>query len=1170
MEDVPVYSDRFAINDGLSDVHDEQCTQLLSDRYCVQFSEVSELIRSMKTFSDDKIIEIMHDYYNELGLNEYYFSSSPTALIANNVISVMSAKILHENSGSNFFPTIEQITEDSAFIIARTSSLNRKSSENYLVEQRVEGKYFNLDDDRKTCWRMQCFRSSGSVFKETEHIFDRLKTYFLQKPKFEIDSPDPDETDLGNLLDREFYLNKRNTITEQIFYNLNKKLVESKTGLGLVINYEPRSDNVFRLDIAFKRGHVHRDLYSRISDAITFHDLYSKSKYIDPLSNRVCIFTSFLTCLPPSQSNIDLPIKERMSSLVDSIILSSIVPSSKISILNVDRVLSFYESTYSYCVSTFIQHFSGSVGPYVSTVDNMAKNNQVSQSELHEIKSKLKIQPYTPLQIYTAISNNPEIVKMLYKHFETIHNPKLQSEKENVVSMEGPVFASKFSKDNYNTNNVNDSENQSTHESNKTNQNSVDVSSPENSSVENAVESDRDFDSSTEYSYSTVPVRGKNVIEAENLAKKIIRTIKQLDNLEEIDILLYFIKFNNHTLRTNFFVPNKISLSFRFNCGFLSKLDYPKVPYGIALIIGPHFMGFHIRFSEISRGGVRVVQSFSEEAYTRNKLQIFDEAYNLSFTQSLKNKDIPEGGSKGVILLEKTSTKYKADLYTRTSFMCYIDGILDLILPNKHIVDLLGKDDIYFLGPDEFTGTGGLMDWASQYAKFKGLKYWRSFTTGKAPQLGGIPHDIYGMTTTSIEAYVTGILNKYGLKEEEVTRFLTGGPDGDLGSNAIKVSNTKTLTVLDKSGVLHDPNGLDLNELRRLAFLRDTTHNTTTDSQTTALNHANSGLQRAGSLDADEELLGARLKTCSMGYDKRLLSSKGFMVPEEAINVVLPDGFVVKNGYKFRDEFHLSSYAKADLFCPCGGRPSSITPFNVNKLFDEKGKCRFKFIVEGSNVYITQNARRFLESKGVVLFKDASTNKGGVTSSSYEVLLSLVLDDETYERVAVERDGYVPEFRKKYVNDIMEIIRKNATMEFEALWSEGLRTGIPRCDLTDILSDKINALKSRIKSSNTLFNDNELVYTVLSRCVPESLLELVTVEKIMKRLPQIYLRSLFASYLASNFYYTEKFSDDTSVFAFYEYITSLKQPFAHKNSCKEEFSDDSPFSNMGLKLTNHH
>jgi glutamate dehydrogenase len=27
---------------------------------------------------------------------------------------------------------------------------------------------------------------------------------------------------------------------------------------------------------------------------------------------------------------------------------------------------------------------------------------------------------------------------------------------------------------------------------------------------------------------------------------------------------------------------------------------------------------------------------------------------------------------------------------------------------------------------------------------------WKSFTTGKSPSLGGIPHDVYGMTTNSV------------------------------------------------------------------------------------------------------------------------------------------------------------------------------------------------------------------------------------------------------------------------------------------------------------------------------------------------------------------------------------------------------------------------------------
>jgi len=35
----------------------------------------------------------------------------------------------------------------------------------------------------------------------------------------------------------------------------------------------------------------------------------------------------------------------------------------------------------------------------------------------------------------------------------------------------------------------------------------------------------------------------------------------------------------------------------------------------------------------------------------RNSESIFDENYNLAFTQQKKNKDLPEGGSKGAVLL---------------------------------------------------------------------------------------------------------------------------------------------------------------------------------------------------------------------------------------------------------------------------------------------------------------------------------------------------------------------------------------------------------------------------------------------------------------------------------------------------------------------------------------
>lgn len=1019
--------DNFLHDDGMSSVPEleESGDVSFSDRYAKQFQEVYNIVKQLKTFNDDTINQIMDQYYNRMGLNDYYFSTSNAKVIANSMVSVLTAKILHENSGSDYFPLIEQVHDGRVFIISRTSLLNRKNSQNYAIERHVERRYFNFGDASQPAWRMQCFRSTNSIFDDPDNIFERLRIYFLQTPNFQCTNPEPGELRLSKLLDRDFYKNKKNTITEDIFHKLNKMLVESDTGLGLAVFAEPRQFNTYRIDIAFKRDYIQNDFYSRVGDCITYYGCYSKSKYLDPLSNNLCIITAFLTTLPQTELvHPDMTMDDRIHSIVSAVKQCAILPHTNYTSLLNECRFEVLEMSYAFCVSIFIEHFSGSIGPHVALIERLTGKEQITPSELYDIRAKLMTPPYMPHQIYEAIVSNLSILKQLFQHFCKRHNPAINPDGNN----EEP-----------------------------------DVS-------------------------------------------ELKAMIKSLDDQEHAKIMSFFLTFNACTLRTNFFMKDKLSFTFRFDPSFLSKNDYPQTPYGVVMILGPYFRGFHIRFSEISRGGIRVVQSSSQEAFTRNKLQIFDEAYNLSYTQSLKNKDIPEGGSKGVILLDKSSKAGETEIYTRTSFMCYVDGLLDVMLPGDEMVDHLKEEEMYFLGPDEHTGTGGLMDWAAKHAKLRGFPFWRAFTTGKEPEMGGIPHDLFGMTTASIEAYVQELLKKYNMKEEEVTRFLTGGPDGDLGSNALLSSNTKTLTIIDRSGVLHDPEGLDINELRRLAGLR---------------------------------LKGEA--TSSMHYNADLLSKKGFKVAEEAVNVELPDGTLVKRGYKFRDEFHLGG-CSVDLFNPCGGRPSSITPFNVNKLFDEKGKCIYKFVVEGANVFITQDARRILENKGVILFKDASTNKGGVTSSSFEVLAALVLDDETFEKtIAVQKVGSCPQFRTEYINEILAIIRRNACNEFHALWNEGVRTGKPRCDLTDVLSSKIIKLKRDIMDSNALWEDVELVKNVLAKAIPKSLQKLITIDEIMQKLPERYLRSMFASYLASTFYYGQKFTEDTSVFAFYDYVKSLRR-----------------------------
>lgn len=70
------------------------------------------------------------------------------------------------------------------------------------------------------------------------------------------------------------------------------------------------------------------------------------------------------------------------------------------------------------------------------------------------------------------------------------------------------------------------------------------------------------------------------------------------------------------------------------------------------------------------------------------------------------------------------------------------------------------------------------------HARERGATWWKSFTTGKsAAKLGGVPHDVYGMTSLGVRQYTLGIMRHMGLREKDITKVQTGGPDGDLGSS---------------------------------------------------------------------------------------------------------------------------------------------------------------------------------------------------------------------------------------------------------------------------------------------------------------------------------------------------------------------------------------------------
>ncbi len=939
--------------------------------------KIEDIILQKGVYTKRAIREEIDWFCSGLGMDEYYFHTTPTETIANHIEALKAAEIMSSVQQERVLE-IDLSTERKNEAIYLVDDYHFHARE---VESRIEKKYPHH--------RVHSYRTLGKAMG-----IEHLRMYFVYKPKFKLKKKNREETDLKKIACKSF-LDSAAPETRKRYQDI---LLRSKGCETPIIETSfTRNKQELRIMIVVDRESSVR-FFSNISDVINSHGLVSHRKYIEQFANGKTIYSIYIDSIQDERA---------VKKLTGDISLVYVIPESPLSSLFREGRLTAQETVFGVSAWSFAHQFLTEYNEeYLKLLEALRSSPELI-GILRNMKTRLAKDAYDEARIWDSLVDHHIYIKKAFILFEKKFNPTLKTS---------------------------------------------------------------DFN------------RTRQKLENEILEKIAVDIDQQ--------IFLAVLLFIDSILRTNFYKQEKTSLSFMYAPEYLNKVEYPETPFGIFQIIAMEFRGFHIRFRDISRGGIRIVKSNSFQNYLNNSDFIFDENYSLALTQQKKNKDIPEGGSKGTILLA-----WDFQDKGETAFKKYINGLLDLLLLDESIVDQYGEDVILFLGPDE--GTADLMEWAAQRAKTEGYPHWKAFSTGKPVEMGGIPHDIYGMTTNSVHQYVLNILEKKGLKEHRIKKVMTGGPDGDLGSNEILISKDKILALIDSSGVLYDPEGIDRTELENLAKKRKPVKN----------------------------------------FSRKHLSSKGFLVTIKDRNVLLPDGEKVSNGLEFRNTFHLHNKFAADLFVPCGGRPAAVNINNWTELLDKKGKPKFKFIVEGANLFFTQEARLRLEEKGVVIYKDASANKGGVTSSSMEVYASLALSDEQFQTLMCVKGGKTSSFRKRFIEEIILMIKENATLEFEVIWRENETKKIPRSILSDLISEKINQMTDSIYSSE-LCSDKSLFQKVIECCCPRVLIEEIGFENVMKRIPDSYLKAIFASKLASHYVYT--YGLDAGEVDFYDFIKDYK------------------------------
>jgi glutamate dehydrogenase len=525
------------------------------------------------------------------------------------------------------------------------------------------------------------------------------------------------------------------------------------------------------------------------------------------------------------------------------------------------------------------------------------------------------------------------------------------------------------------------------------------------------------------------------------------------------------------TRRTNFFMPNRYALSFRVDPSLMVSAEQAQ-PFGCLFVHGGGFDGFHNRFQNIARGGLRLVSATSAEQYAIESSRCYDEVYGLSYAQQLKNKDIPEGGAKAVVLVDLVDAgPDQRHALLRNSVKGFTDSMLDLIVKTeetqKYMVDHLGFDELIYLGPDEQIIPEDI-DWIIQRAAVRGYPIPAAFMSSKP--LAGINHKVYGVTSEGVAVFLDVALRNKGINpsEQEFSIKITGGPDGDVAGNLMRIlfrdygDNVKVVGVADGSGCAEDPAGLSHSELMRLFDL--------------AL--------PIGEMDSS---------TLSSGGSMHLANNeKGIRMRNSMVNRV-----------------------KADVFVPAGGRPSTIHAGNWQQFLDsETGAPSSPLIVEGANIFLTPEARSGLfETGNVLIVKDSSANKCGVITSSYEICASMLVNESEFL-----------EIKEELVQDVLLRLRELARMEAELLFREYSHYHGALPDVSSRISEAINRAKSAIADSLADMERGDSTYQELiplfHEHLPRKLCE-VAAHRIDERIPLDYLRNAFASCLASKLLYRE-------------------------------------------------
>ncbi|WOH38377.1 NAD-glutamate dehydrogenase [Thalassotalea fonticola] len=507
----------------------------------------------------------------------------------------------------------------------------------------------------------------------------------------------------------------------------------------------------------------------------------------------------------------------------------------------------------------------------------------------------------------------------------------------------------------------------------------------------------------------------KRMLLTSDISKSLFIKLNKVIKIDHDRILRNFVAAISATVRTNFYQQTntgqqKSYCSFKILSGEIEDAPQPR-PYVETFVYSPRVEGVHLRFSAVSRGGLR--WSDREEDFRT-------EVLGLVKAQQVKNVVIVPQGAKGGFVPKQLPIDGSRESITNEAIECYkifISALLDItdnntpkgIIKPQQVVCFDGDDSYLVVAADK--GTATFSDIANDLAKQYDFWLGDAFASGGSV---GYDHKKMGITAKGAWVSVQRHFREMGIdvQHDEVSAIGIGDMSGDVfGNGMLSSQSIKLVAAFDHRDIFIDPTPnaeVSFEERKRLF-----------------------NLPRSSWLDYKSELISTGGGVFSRSLKSIPLSAeiKQLLNIADDVQALSPNQLIA---YILK--------AKADLLWFGGiGTYVKSTLENNNDVGDKgndalrvnAAQLQCKVIGEGGNLGCTQLARIEFAKAGGRVNTDAVDNSAGVNCSDNEVNIKILLNRLLIDKrlSQKERDCLLEEMTE----DVSQMVLQNNTYQVQAL-----------------------------------------------------------------------------------------------------------------------------------------